>query len=509
MTPLVLIILDGFGENPKKEANAIALAATPHLDQFLKKYPHTTLEASGEAVGLPPGVMGNSEVGHLTIGAGRILYQDLSRIHHAIDDGSFLKNPVFEKAIQVASEQGKTLHLMGLLSDGGVHSHERHLLALVQMAKKRNVPRVVIHAFLDGRDTPPSSSQKYLKVLKNEMGQYGEIGTLIGRYYAMDRDQRWERVQVAYEALVDGKGLVGKDPIEAVAEAYQKHKTDEFIEPVIFPSRASESNRIQDGDAVIFFNFRPDRAREITRSLTDPDFKDFSRRRVPKLGIFICMTQYDKIYNLPVAFPAERPKKVLAEVLSERGIAQFHTAETEKYAHVTYFLNGGVEAPFPGEERLLIPSPKEVATYDKKPEMNAAVVMESAIKKIKEGCPVVLMNFANPDMVGHSGLLQATIKAVEVIDECVGKIAQEVLARQGSVLITADHGNCEYMQDEKGGPHTAHTTFPVPFMLIGDHYKGRKLRHGGGLQDVTPTILDILGIPKPEEMTGMSLLIEG
>jgi 2,3-bisphosphoglycerate-independent phosphoglycerate mutase len=508
MNPLVLIILDGFGVREKKEANAVKLAHTPYLDQILRKYPHTTLEASGEAVGLPAGTMGNSEVGHLTIGSGRIIYQDLSRINHAIEDGSFFKNDVLRKAFQTARESNKTVHLLGLLSDGGVHSHERHLFALVKMAKNEKVSQLAVHCFLDGRDTPPASSQTYLRNLQKELGDSGEIATLVGRYFAMDRDKRWDRVQIAYEALVEGKGEPHQEPVVAVEEAYQKHETDEFIKPIVFPPKRLKSNRIQDGDVVIFFNFRADRARELTQALAFTEFSGFSRKKFPKLGMFVCMTQYDKTYDLPVVFPPERPKRILAELLSERGIPQFHTAETEKYAHVTYFLNGGIEKPFPGEERLLVPSPKDVPTYDKKPEMSAYQVTEEALERIRDGCPVVIMNYANPDMVGHSGILDATIQAVEVIDECIGKICKEVLDRKGTVIITADHGNCEEMMDDQGGPHTAHTTNPVPFLLVSDSWKNVKLCSKCGLKDVAPTILNILGIPQPKEMTGESLIIE-
>lgn len=508
MNPLVLIILDGFGIRKKRESNAVLLASTPNLTQLMRKYPHTTLDASGEAVGLPLGTMGNSEVGHLTIGSGRIIYQDLSRINHAIEEGSFFKNDVLKKAFQTARETNKTVHLIGLLSDGGVHSHEKHLFALVKMAKEQKTENLAIHCFLDGRDTPPTSSQRYLKKLQEEAGDLGEIATLVGRYYAMDRDKRWERVQIAYEALVEGKGELHQDPVKAVAEAYQKHETDEFIKPIIFPPKRLKSNRIQDDDVVVFFNFRADRARELAQALAFQEFSGFPRKKFPKLGMFVCMTQYDKTYDLPVAFPPERPKRILAELLSERGIPQFHTAETEKYAHVTYFLNGGIEKPFPLEERLLVPSPKDVPTYDKKPEMNASQVTEEALKKIREGCPFVVMNYANPDMVGHSGILDATIKAVEVIDECIGKICKEVLDHKGTVMITADHGNCEEMIDDHGGPHTAHTTNPVPFILASDTWKQVKLRSGRGLKDIAPTILNILGIPQPAEMTGESLIIE-
>lgn len=506
MKPLVLIILDGFGFRAQKEGNAIALAHAPRFNNLLKKYPHTTLEASGEAVGLPAGTMGNSEVGHLTIGSGRINDQDLSKINHAIHDGTFFKNEVFKKAFQTARKNKKTIHLMGLLSDAGVHSHESHLFALLKMANQEDTPHIVVHCFLDGRDTPPTSSQKYVASLQKELGDRGEIGTLVGRYYAMDRDRRWERIQIAYDALVEGKGEKRQDPVKAIEETYAQHVTDEFVKPIIFTPKTKKTNRIQDGDVVIFFNFRPDRAREITQALTNSQFDGFPRNTFPKLGLYVCLTEYDKTFKLPVAFPPIRPANTLAEILSRHHISQFHTAETEKYAHVTYFLNGGIEKPFPGEERLLIPSPKDVATYDQKPEMNAAKVTEETLKKIHEGCPVIFMNYANPDMVGHSGKLPETIKAVEVIDDCIGKISDEVLKKQGTVMITADHGNCEQMTDEKGGPHTAHTTNPVPFLLINDSLKKAKLLSGQGLQDIAPTILDILKIPQPKEMTGTTLI---
>lgn len=504
MTPIVLIILDGFGFSEKKDGNAIAMAKTPNFDWLFRDYPHTHLAAHGEAVGLPAETMGNSEVGHLTIGSGRINYQGYSQINRAIEDGSFFKNEAFLTAFQATVKNKSTLHLMGLLSDGGVHSHQKHLFALLKMAKSAGVPHIVVHCFLDGRDTAPKSSQKYVAALQKELAGVGEIGTLVGRYYAMDRDKRWERVQIAYDALTLGKGTAHADPVKAIEEAYAAHVTDEFIQPYIFGDIAK--NRMKDGDAVIFFNFRPDRAREITQALTDPSFDGFPRSKTPKFGAYVCMTPYDKNFALPVAFPPTRPKRVLAEILSEKGLTQFHTAETEKYAHVTYFLNGGVEPPFPGEERLLIPSPKEVATYDKKPEMSAPAVTEAVLNKLRDGVDVILMNFANPDMVGHSGVLPATVQAVEIIDDCVGRICKEVLARGGVVMITADHGNCEQMVDEHGGPHTAHTLNPVPFLLIGEKFKGKKLKMERGLRDVAPTILEILAIPQPTEMTGKSLI---
>ena len=507
LPPLVLIILDGFGFRAETKANAIALAKAPYFQRLFKDFPHTTLDATGEAVGLPAWTMGNSEVGHLTIGSGRIVYQDLSRINRSIEEGSFFKNPALTKAFQLAVGAGRTVHFMGLLSDAGVHSHLNHLSALLKMVKTHKVPRVSVHGFLDGRDTPPRSGGNYIARLQKELGGPYGIATLIGRYYAMDRDKRWERVKIAYESIVDGKGTPHTDPVAAVQEAYDSNITDEFIQPLVF----SKYPRIEDGDVVIFFNFRPDRARELTRSLTDPNFNGFPLARMPRLGMFVCMTQYDKKLPLPVAFAPDKPKRVLAEILSENGIRQFHTAETEKYAHVTYFLNGGVEPPFPGEERLMIPSPRDVATYDQRPEMSALPVTEGVLKHIQDGFPVIIVNFANPDMVGHSGMLGAAIQAVEVIDNCVGRICKEALSRHGTVLITSDHGNCEEMEDEQGGPHTAHTMNPVPFILVGEAWKCKggitpPLRSGGGLRDITPTILDILGLPKPTEMTGSSLI---
>ncbi len=503
MTPLVLIILDGFGEGLDSEGNAVTRAKTPHFDAIRRDYPHTELGAHGEAVGLPPGTMGNSEVGHLTIGSGRINYQDFSRIQHAVADGSFFQNEILRKNFETAVANGSTVHLMGLLSDAGVHSHDSHLFALLKFAKDQKVSRVVVHAFLDGRDTPPKSGRSYVEKLQNQMATIGigQIGTLIGRYYAMDRDNRWDRVQIAYDALVLGQGKVHQDPVKAVEEAYAENVTDEFIKPVVF-SKAS----INDRDTVIFFNFRPDRARELTQALTDPAFEGFPRLKSPKIANYVCVTQYAKNFALPVAFPPQKPKRVLAGILSEHGVKQFHTAETEKYAHVTYFLNGGVETPFAGEERLLIPSPKDVATYDQKPSMSALAVTEAVLAKLKENFPVIFVNFANPDMVGHSGVLPAAIEAVEVIDNAVGLICGETLARGGCVLITADHGNCEQMIDTDGGPHTAHTLNPVPFYLVGEKFKGARLKTGKGLQDVAPTILSLLGLPKPPEMTGESLI---
>ncbi len=506
MNPLVLVILDGFGHRTDASGNSILMAKAPHWASFLKNYPHTELACHGEAVGLPAGTMGNSEVGHLTIGAGRIFYQDLSRINQSIQNKSFFANPVLLKAFETAQKNRSKVHLMGLLSDAGVHSHESHIFALLKMAHENGDPRVIVHCFLDGRDTPPNSSPTYVRNLQRKLGSHAEIGTLIGRYYAMDRDQRWDRVQIAYEALVEDGGKKQTDPCAAIEASYAEKITDEFLKPVILAAKDGSSNRIEDGDVVIFFNFRPDRARELTRALMDTSFEGFQRKKIPKPGMYVCMTEYDKAFPLPVAFPPDKPTRVLAEILSEQGIRQFHTAETEKYPHVTYFLNGGVEAPFPGEERLLIPSPREVATYDLKPEMSALPVTEAALEKLRSGCPVIFINFANPDMVGHTGVLPASIRAVETIDACLGRLAEEVLKRDGTMIITADHGNCEEMIAGDGQPHTQHTLNPVPLVLIDNKRKKAALRSGGGLQDIAPTILEIMGLPIPPEMTGKSLL---
>ncbi|QQR81606.1 MAG: 2,3-bisphosphoglycerate-independent phosphoglycerate mutase [Deltaproteobacteria bacterium] len=504
MKPLVLIILDGFGYSEEKDGNSIALAQTPNYSQFLTEYPHTLVETSGAAVGLPDGVMGNSEVGHLTIGSGRIHYQDLTKISKAVEDKLFFKNQVLLDAFQKAKKSGASVHLMGLLSDAGVHSHTDHLYALIKMAKDNGVTHVVVHGFMDGRDTSPKSGVGYVKDLQKNLQGIAEIGSLIGRYYAMDRDKRWDRVQIAYEALVERKGLEVSDPVAALEESYKTQVTDEFIKPILVATQHPSQNRILEGDVVIFFNFRPDRARELTEALTDENFSGFLKNKKMTLGDFVCMTGYGKSFTLPVAFPQTRPTNTLAEIISRKGLTQFHTAETEKYAHVTYFLNGGVETPFPGEERLLIQSPKDVATYDEKPEMSARAVCDGVLEKLRTGVDVVFVNFANPDMVGHTGKLPQSIQAVEVIDECLGKIVTESLARNGTVLITADHGNCEQMFDENGEPHTQHTTNPVPFVLI-NNTKNISL-HKGGLADIAPTILKLLNLPQPSEMTGKTLI---
>ncbi|WP_066633378.1 2,3-bisphosphoglycerate-independent phosphoglycerate mutase [Desulfolucanica intricata] len=508
--PVVLILLDGWGLSSQEQGNAIAQARKPNMDSFLDRYPHTVLSTSGEDVGLPEGQMGNSEVGHLNIGAGRVVYQELTRITRAIKDGSFFKNPVFLDLIQKVREAGSALHLMGLLSDGGVHSHIEHLFALLKLAKEQGLEKVFIHVFLDGRDVPPDNAKEYIVALQNKMDELniGTIATVMGRYYAMDRDRRWERTAKAYEAMVYGKGPVAESPLEAVEESYRREKTDEFVEPTVI-IRAGEKPvaTIADQDGIIFYNFRPDRARQITRAFVDEDFIEFDRGAKPPRVSFVCLTQYDKTIQAPVAFKPQVLKNTLGEVLSKHGIPQLRLAETEKYAHVTFFFNGGVEAPNPGEERILIPSPK-VATYDQKPEMSAPEVTDTFIEQLRQDkFRVIIMNYANADMVGHTGDMAAAVRAVETVDECLGRVVPAVLEKGGVVLITADHGNAEHMIDPEGNPHTAHTTDPVPFILAADTLTGVKL-HEGSLQDIAPTILLLLGLPKPVEMTGKPL-IEG
>ncbi|MDH4164053.1 MAG: 2,3-bisphosphoglycerate-independent phosphoglycerate mutase [Nitrospirota bacterium] len=508
--PVILVVLDGWGINMNKEGNAVASAKAPVFTSMLQNNPHTELQASGEQVGLPDGQMGNSEVGHLNLGAGRIVYQDITRISKSIRDGDFFTNPVLLTAMDTVKKNGSALHLMGLLSDGGVHSHMDHIFAMLDLAKAQGIVKVLFHAFLDGRDTPPSSALGYIKQLEEHMKKIGvgRIATVSGRYYAMDRDKRWERVQKAYEALVQGEGIRKMTAIDAVLASYEHKKTDEFVLPsVINGSGVTASNgTIQDSDAVIFCNFRSDRAREITRTLTDPSFDGFQRMRVPKPGMFVCLTTYDETFNLPVAYPPVRLTHILGQVVSEKGIRQLRIAETEKYAHVTFFFNGGEETPFPLEDRVLIPSPRDVATYDLKPEMSAREVTEEVVKRIlSRQYGFIMMNYANPDMVGHTGIMPAAIKAVEVLDECLGKLLKAAQETGSRVLITADHGNLEVMKDVRTGqPHTAHTTDPVPFIVVGENVK---LRAGGCLADVAPTVLQLMGIEQPKEMTGRSLIV--
>lgn len=508
--PVALLILDGWGRAEPGPGNAVAAARTPHLDALFARYSSTTLAASGLDVGLPDGQMGNSEVGHLNIGAGRIIYQDLTKISKSISDGDFFANPALLAAMRsVAGGQGK-LHLMGLLSDGGVHSHNTHLYALIKMAREEGVKEILIHPFLDGRDTPPRSAAHYLAELEAEMGRLGagRIATIIGRYYAMDRDNRWERVERAWRALVQGEGQVAADSATAIAAAYGAGQNDEFVEPWIIAPPDQAPATMNDNDAVIFFNFRSDRAREITRALTDPAFTAFARARLPRFAAYVCMAEYDESFPLPVAFPSESYPHLLGEVVAAAGLAQLRIAETEKYAHVTFFFNGGSEVPSPGEDRVLIPSPKEVATYDLQPAMSAVAVTDAALERLQTGrYALIILNFANPDMVGHTGIIPAAVSAMETVDACVGRLVTALLAAGGTALITADHGNCEQMTDAEGKPHTAHTANRVPLLLVDPAQRSLRQDESGRLADLAPTILELLDLPKPPEMTGKSLLL--
>ncbi|HWI54220.1 MAG TPA: 2,3-bisphosphoglycerate-independent phosphoglycerate mutase [Desulfobacteria bacterium] len=507
--PVMLMILDGWGIRTETEGNAVAEANTPYYDSLLATYPNTVLSASGEDVGLPEGQMGNSEVGHLNMGAGRIVYQDFTRISKAIRDNDFFNNEVILSAFANARESGTALHLIGLLSDGGVHSHITHLFALLEMAKKSGLQKVYIHALLDGRDVPPANAREYIDALENKLKELGigAIATVMGRYYAMDRDKRWDRVETAYNAMVFGEGLEATLASGAVARSYEAGETDEFVKPtIIIRQNGDPVATVKDGDSVIFYNFRPDRAREITRAFVDEDFTGFARKPgFPKV-FYVCMTQYDKTIDAPVAFKPQVLTNTLGEYLSKNNFKQLRIAETEKYAHVTFFFNGGVEPPNPGEERILIPSP-QVATYDLKPEMSAFEVTEAALGEIKaDKFDVIILNFANPDMVGHTGVRASAVKAVEVVDDCVSKIVESVKAKNGIVFITADHGNVEQMQDpESGQPFTAHTTDPVPFIYVDEQHRDAVLEPGS-LEDIAPTLLNVLGLAQPEEMTGKILI---
>ena len=500
--PVMLMILDGWGVAPASEVNAAYLAQTPNLDRYFANYPHTTLDASGMEVGLPEGQIGNSEVGHLNIGAGRIIYQSLTRITKAIKDGDFFTNEVLCACMDKTKEAGKALHLMGLLSDGGVHSNINHLIALLEMAKARGLEKVFVHAFLDGRDVPPQSAIGFIKQLQDAMDamNFGKLATVTGRYYAMDRDKRWERLEKAYKTLVLGEVKVFADPVQGVEASYEAGVTDEFVEPFVIEGIDA---KITGGDGIIFFNFRPDRAREITRALNDAEFPYFERPASALPVNFVCMTQYDATIDAPIAYPPESYDDTLGEVLAKKGMHQLRIAETEKYAHVTFFFNGGVEEPNLNEERVLINSPK-VATYDLQPEMSAYEVTDALLAELdKDKFDVVILNYANPDMVGHTGVLPAAIKAMEAVDECVGKVVEKVLALGGSVCITADHGNLEKMAEADGVPHTAHTTNVVPFILVS---KEEQKLHNGILADIAPTMLELLKIEKPAVMTGSSLI---
>lgn len=506
--PIALIVIDGWGYSPRREGNAIALADTPFYDEISENYPQTLLEASGTRVGLPAGVMGNSEVGHLNIGAGRVIRMDVSRVDHEIVTGAFFQNEVLLAAIDSAVKKHKSLHLMGLLSDGQVHSSQQHLYALVRLAKQRGLDRIFIHCFLDGRDTSPSSAVSYVRALQNEIAEIGagQIASLVGRYYAMDRDKRWERTERAYELLVRGKGEIASDPISAIEACYNRGITDEFIEPVVIVKPNGEPvATIEDDDSVIFFNFRPDRARQLTRAIAVPDFQEFKAQPRPIVQ-FVCFTVYDRSFPLPVAFAPHDHRNVLAEVWEKICTRNYRLAETEKYAHVTYFFNGGVEKEHGCERRLLVPSPK-IATYDLQPEMSAFKVTDKVLRGIDENeTDVFIINFANPDMVGHTGKLEQTIQACQYVDTCLGWITKAIRQQKGTTIITADHGNAEQMINlETGGPHTAHTTNPVPLHLVDEESRGVKLREGGALEDVAPTLLGLLGTEQPPDMTGRDL----
>ena len=503
--PLALIIMDGFGLRKETEGNAIAAAKHPNLDRLWATCPHTQIGASGMDVGLPDGQMGNSEVGHTNMGAGRIVYQELTRITKSIEDGEYLSNPVLLHAMENAKKPGAVLHLMGLLSDGGVHSHIHHLFGLIEMAKKMGVEKVYIHCFMDGRDVPPTSGAEYIEELQKELEKtgVGKIATVSGRYYAMDRDNRWERVVKAYDAMVNGEGVKAPDPAAMMRQSYADGVTDEFIVPAV----VTEGAEVKSGDSVIFFNFRPDRARELTRTLVDPDFAGFERKKGFFPLTYICMTQYDATMpNVEVAYAPQSLANTFGEYISKNGLTQLRIAETEKYAHVTFFFNGGVEAPYPGEDRALIPSPK-VATYDLQPEMSAYLVTDEVVKRIRSGkYDVIILNYANCDMVGHTGVFEAAVKAVEAVDTCLGRTLAAIEEMGGRAFVTADHGNADMMTDEEGNPFTAHTTNPVPFIAVGFPEGTKLLPHGGRLADIAPTMLQALGLPQPAEMTGRSML---
>jgi 2,3-bisphosphoglycerate-independent phosphoglycerate mutase len=504
--PFVLIVCDGWGENPDPFGNAIAAASTPRLDALRQRWPWTTVDASGAAVGLPAGQQGNSEVGHLTSGAGRVIFQDLPKITRAIEQGTFFDNEVLCTAVDRARDSGRALHCMGLVSPGGVHSHQRHGLALAELACRRGLDRVYFHVFTDGRDEPPTSAARFVAAFRDGLAAaaVGRIVSVSGRYYAMDRDKRWDRTQRAYEVIAGRGDGIAIDPVQYIEESYARSVSDEFVEPASIAPDPDACVRIEDGDSVVFFNFRPDRARQLSHALLDEDFGGFERSRRPTDLYFASFSEYEAGLGAAVAFPKEEVTHTLAEEVSAAGLRQFHVAETEKYAHVTYFINGGREKPFAGEDRLLVPSPR-VATYDATPAMSARAVADAVVEHLDKGDDaLVVVNFANPDMVGHTGVFDATVQAVEVVDTCIGRIADVVLARGGALLMTADHGNAELKIDRRDGSRlTAHTTSPVPVVLCGT--EARSLRGGGGLADVAPTVLTAMGLPVPEAMTGRDL----
>jgi 2,3-bisphosphoglycerate-independent phosphoglycerate mutase len=505
--PFVLIICDGWGEAPDNPGNAIAAAKTPRLDKLRAEWPHTTVIASGDAVGLPEGQQGNSEVGHLTIGSGKVIRQPLSRQHHEIDNGIFYENEVLIEAIEIARQRGKALHILGLVSPGGVHSHSNGALALVRLAHNLGQSNIHVHAFTDGRDTPPTSSLEHIVEFEAELAAIGagRVASLSGRYYAMDRDNRWDRVELAYEMLVGETHAAVPNSQEHIANKYKEGETDEFLKPISIAGEAEDRTRIEDGDVIVFFNFRPDRARQLSHALVDKEFNGFARSRVVKDLHFVSFAEYDKDLGVPIAFPKEDIEQTLAWAVSQQGLKQYHVAETEKYAHVTYFLNGGRELRLPGEARTMIPSVK-VATYDLQPEMSASLVANDVIARIKEGKnDLIVVNFANADMVGHTGNLEAAKKAIETLDACLGDVIDATLAAGGVALMTADHGNAEHeINETTGEPFTSHTTSPVPVLLCGTDTKN--LKADGGLADIAPTVLDIMGVPAPKDMTGKSLV---
>ena len=509
--PTVLMILDGYGLNEKKDGNAVAQASTPVMDRLMKEYPFVRGNASGMAVGLPDGQMGNSEVGHLNMGAGRIVYQELTRITKEIQDGSFFENPALLEAVNNCKTNASALHLFGLVSDGGVHSHNSHIYGLLELAKKNGLSRVYVHCFLDGRDTPPESGRDFVAELEAKMKEIGvgEVASVIGRYYAMDRDNNYDRVKLAYDALTKGEGLAADSACGAIADSYERGETDEFVKPTVVRKDGAPAAVIQDKDSVVFFNFRPDRAREITRCFCDDEFTAFERGRRLEL-VFVCFSDYDPtIPNKQVAFHKIAVTNTFGEWLAANKMTQARIAETEKYAHVTFFFNGGVEEPNEGEDRILVNSPKDVATYDLKPQMSAYEVCDRLVEAIRSGkYDVIIINFANPDMVGHTGVETAAIQAVEAVDECVGRAVDAVVEAGGTMFICADHGNAEQLVDyETGAPFTAHTTNPVPFILV-NYDPAYTLREGGCLADIIPTMIEIMGMKQPEEMTGRSLLMK-
>ncbi|MFG6356938.1 MAG: 2,3-bisphosphoglycerate-independent phosphoglycerate mutase [Acetatifactor sp.] len=508
--PVVLMILDGYGLNEKTEGNAVAQAKKPNMDKLMAECPWVRGNASGMAVGLPEGQMGNSEVGHLNMGAGRIVYQELTRITKEIMDGAFFENPALLKAVENCKKKGSSLHLMGLLSDGGVHSHNTHLYGLLELAKRNGLEKVYVHCFLDGRDTPPASGKGYAEALTAEMEKIGvgRIATVMGRYYAMDRDNNYDRVKLAYDAMTKGEGLTADCGVCGIQQSYDREETDEFVRPTVVVEDGKPVATVQDGDSIVFFNFRPDRAREISRAFCDDDFKGFDRG--PRKDItYVCFSDYDPtIPNKEVAFHKVAVTNTFGEWLAAGGMTQARIAETEKYAHVTFFFNGGVEEPNPGEDRVLVNSPKDVATYDLKPQMSAYEVCDKLCQAIRGGkYDVIIINFANPDMVGHTGVMDAAVKAVEAVDECVGRAVEAIRETGGVMFICADHGNAEQLVDyESGAPFTAHTTNQVPFILVNAD-PAYSLREGGCLADIVPTLIELMGKEQPEEMTGKSLLV--